>query len=366
MQCGCSPPIGEDARVVAGGHSLIPMMKLRMAQLEHLIDLQGLTELQGIRLEGGGITLGALTTQAAISASGRTSQGLPDPQGDRAADRRPAGAGGWHGRRQRRRWRSRQRHAGGDDGLGATYHASARIAGGGFLRGTSTRAPILHRAQEPGEIVTAIRIPAPTAGHGYAYEKLKRKIGDYATAAAAVVLTPRVGPWRAVRSASPMSPRRPFRRRCRPHPHRLPWRERSSMPRRRRRRSDHGAGLRWPRRRRLPHQDGRRDGARALERASSRALSPRSEAQNPDRDDGERQGRRGAGGAAPAADPFPARAAEPDRPAHRLRDEPLRRLHDRPRRQVSEGLHHLCRPGRWRQNRDDRRNRGGRRHAARP
>ncbi|MCE3249504.1 MAG: coxM, partial [Geminicoccaceae bacterium] len=35
--------LGEDARVVAGGHSLIPMMKLRMAQPEHLIDLQGLT-----------------------------------------------------------------------------------------------------------------------------------------------------------------------------------------------------------------------------------------------------------------------------------------------------------------------------------
>ena len=44
-------------------------------------------------------------------------------------------------------------------------------------------------ALEPGEILTAIRIPAPPAGHGYAYEKLKRKIGDYATAAAAVVLT---------------------------------------------------------------------------------------------------------------------------------------------------------------------------------
>ena len=42
---------------------------------------------------------------------------------------------------------------------------------------------------EPGEVLTAVRIPAPPAGHGHAYEKLKRKIGDYATAAAAVVLT---------------------------------------------------------------------------------------------------------------------------------------------------------------------------------
>jgi carbon-monoxide dehydrogenase medium subunit len=44
-------------------------------------------------------------------------------------------------------------------------------------------------ALEPGEILTSISIPVPAAGHGYAYEKLKRKVGDYATAAAAVVLT---------------------------------------------------------------------------------------------------------------------------------------------------------------------------------
>src|SRR4029077_18291231 len=44
-------------------------------------------------------------------------------------------------------------------------------------------------ALEPGELLTAVTIPVPAAGHGYAYEKLKRKVGDYATAAAAVVLT---------------------------------------------------------------------------------------------------------------------------------------------------------------------------------
>jgi carbon-monoxide dehydrogenase medium subunit len=44
-------------------------------------------------------------------------------------------------------------------------------------------------AIEPGEILTSVSIPVPPAGHGHAYEKLKRKIGDYATAAAAVVLT---------------------------------------------------------------------------------------------------------------------------------------------------------------------------------
>ena len=44
-------------------------------------------------------------------------------------------------------------------------------------------------ALEPGEILTSVSIPVPPSGHGYAYEKLKRKVGDYATAAAAVVLT---------------------------------------------------------------------------------------------------------------------------------------------------------------------------------
>jgi carbon-monoxide dehydrogenase medium subunit len=72
--------------------------------------------------------------------------------------------------------------------LNATYHAvgksgERRIASREFYQGA------YFTALEPGEIVTAIRIPSPAVGHGYAYEKLKRKVGDYATAAAAVVLT---------------------------------------------------------------------------------------------------------------------------------------------------------------------------------
>jgi carbon-monoxide dehydrogenase medium subunit len=72
--------------------------------------------------------------------------------------------------------------------LNATYHTvgksgERRIAAREFYQGA------YFTALEPGEIVTAIRIPVPAAKHGYAYEKLKRKVGDYATAAAAVVLT---------------------------------------------------------------------------------------------------------------------------------------------------------------------------------
>jgi len=64
-------------------------------------------------------------------------------------------------------------------GKGGTRKVSAR----GFYQGA------YQTGLAAGEILTAVRIPTPPPGHGYAYEKLKRKIGDYATAAAAVLLT---------------------------------------------------------------------------------------------------------------------------------------------------------------------------------
>ena len=84
--------------------------------------------------------------------------------------------------------------------LGATYHVMGkggerRIAARDILPGR-----LFHRAGS-GDILTAVRIPAPAAGHGYAYEKLKRKVGDYATAAAAVVLTIAAARSRRARSA---------------------------------------------------------------------------------------------------------------------------------------------------------------------
>ena len=57
-----------EARVVAGGHSLIPMMKLRLAAPEHLIDLQDVSELKGIAEENGHLVIGAMTTQAELIA----------------------------------------------------------------------------------------------------------------------------------------------------------------------------------------------------------------------------------------------------------------------------------------------------------
>ncbi len=179
---------GDDARPLAGGHSLIPMMKLRLATPDHLIDLHGIGELRGIRRDGDTVTIGAMTTQHDLLASPEIASALPilhetalviaDPQ-----IRYRGTLGG--------------NVANGDPGndmpalmmtLGATYHlqgpdGSREVAALDFYQGA------YFTAIEPGEILTAMSIPVPATGHGYAYEKLKRKVGDYATAAAAVMLT---------------------------------------------------------------------------------------------------------------------------------------------------------------------------------
>ena len=180
--------LGDDARPLAGGHSLVPMMKLRLATPEHLVDLHGIDGLKGVRREGDKVVIGAMTTQHELLASGEIAKSIPilhetalliaDPQ-----VRYRGTVGG--------------NVANGDPGndmpalmmtLGASYRlegpdGSREVAAADYYQGA------YFTAIEPGELLTSISVPMPAAGHGYAYEKLKRKIGDYATAAAAVVLT---------------------------------------------------------------------------------------------------------------------------------------------------------------------------------
>src|ERR1700748_1429535 len=61
--------LGDKARPLAGGHSLVPMMKLRLATPEHLVDLHGIDGLKGIRRDGNTIVIGAMTTQHELLAS---------------------------------------------------------------------------------------------------------------------------------------------------------------------------------------------------------------------------------------------------------------------------------------------------------
>ena len=184
--------LGDNGRVLAGGHSLIPMMKLRLASPGNLVDLSGIGELKGVRADGNDIVIGAMTTQHEVIASDlladkipllrETSLQIADPQV------RYLGTLGGN-------------VANGDPGndmpaamvcLGASYDVTGktggrRIGAREFYQGTYLT------ALETGEVLTAVRIPKPAAGHGWAYEKLKRKVGDYATAAAAVMLTMKGG-----------------------------------------------------------------------------------------------------------------------------------------------------------------------------
>ncbi len=178
---------GEDARVVAGGHSLIPMMKLRLARPGHLVDLQDLEELRGIRSEPDAVIIGAMTTQHELIGSEllaarcpiirETALQIADPQV------RYCGTLGGN-------------VANGDPGndmpavmiaLDARYRLKRRdgereVAARDFYRG------VYSTALQSDEILVSISIPTPAEAQGYAYEKQKRKVGDYATAAAAVML----------------------------------------------------------------------------------------------------------------------------------------------------------------------------------
>ena len=71
--------LGDEARPLAGGHSLVPMMKLRLATPEHLVDLHGIDGLKGIRRDGGTIVIGAMTTQHELLASDGYRQIPADP-----------------------------------------------------------------------------------------------------------------------------------------------------------------------------------------------------------------------------------------------------------------------------------------------
>ena len=327
--------LGDEARPLAGGHSLIPMMKLRLATPEHLVDLHGIGELKGIRRDGGTIVIGAMTTQHELLASERRSRpSLPilhetalliaDPQ-------------------VRYRGTIGGNVANGDPGndmpalmltLGATYRlkgpAGERdVAARDFYQGA------YFTALEPGEILTAISIPVPPAGHGYAYEKLKRKVGDYATAAAAVVLTMSGGKVATCSigltnlSETPLLAEDAAQRGDR-HGARRCGAEEGSRGRARR-------SCRRPPTARGPVEYRKHVGGIMVERALKRAAAAPAEGgiqwhhgkEDPCEDEGERRRGRRPRRAAHAARPFHPRESAAHRHPYRLRDDALRRLHGR-------------------------------------
>ena len=179
---------GEDAKILSGGQSLIPMMKLRIARPGYLIDINRISGLSYIKEEGGFLKIGGLTREAELESSPvirakypillDTAQVIADPQVRNLA----TVAGNL---------------AHGDP---ANDHPATMLALGAQVVATGAQGEriipieefflsLFTTALQPGEILTEIRIPVPPARSGGAYFKLERKVGDFATAAVAAQVT---------------------------------------------------------------------------------------------------------------------------------------------------------------------------------
>ena len=179
---------GEDAKILSGGQSLIPMMKFRLARPGYLIDINRISGLSYIKEEGGYLKIGGLTREADVESSPLirskypilfdTTRVIADPQ-----IRNMATLAG--------------NLAHGDP---ANDHPATMMALGAQVVATGSKGEriipierffvtVFTTDLQHDEIVTEIRIPTPPARSGGAYFKLERKVGDFATAAVAAQLT---------------------------------------------------------------------------------------------------------------------------------------------------------------------------------
>jgi aerobic carbon-monoxide dehydrogenase medium subunit len=179
---------GDEAKILSGGQSLIPMMKLRIARPAYLVDINRIAGLSYVKEEGGFLKIGGLTREAELEASPLvhakypilldTANVIADPQVRNLA----TVAGNL---------------AHGDP---ANDHPATMLALGAQVVATGTRGErvipieeffvtLFTTALQQGEILTEIRIPIPPAHSSGAYFKLERKVGDFATAAVAAQVT---------------------------------------------------------------------------------------------------------------------------------------------------------------------------------
>ena len=179
---------GEGAKILSGGQSLIPMMKIRLARPEFIIDINRLADLHYIKEEGGFLKIGGLTREADLETSDLirsnypiildTAASIADPQ-----VRNMATVGG--------------NLAHGDP---ANDHPATMLAleaeivaigrnGERIIPIKDFFLSVFTTALEYGEILTEIRIPIPPFGSGGSYFKLERKVGDFATVGVAAQVT---------------------------------------------------------------------------------------------------------------------------------------------------------------------------------
>jgi len=178
----------DDAKVLAGGHSLVPAMRLRLAFPGALVDLNNIDGLHYVKEEGGQLLIGAMTRENELERSPLVQERYPmlADAGLVIADPLVRNRGTIGGNLA---------HA--DP---ANDHPAVMLAYGATIvargAGGTREIPIddfftglFENALEPAELLVEIRIPAPGDGAGGAYVKFERKVGDYAVSAAAVQLT---------------------------------------------------------------------------------------------------------------------------------------------------------------------------------
>ncbi len=180
--------LGSEAKILSGGQSLIPMMKLRLASPPQIIDINRLPDLDYVSQQNGSLRIGALARESALERSpvvhslcpilADTTVVIADP-----LVRNQATVCG--------------NLAHGDP---ANDHPATMLALEASLIAVSTRGEreiaitdfftgLFETALQPDEILKEIRVPIPPAASGGAYLKLERKVGDYATAGVAAQIT---------------------------------------------------------------------------------------------------------------------------------------------------------------------------------
>jgi aerobic carbon-monoxide dehydrogenase medium subunit len=178
----------DDVKVLSGGQSLLPLLKLRLGAAGHLVDINRIPDLEYIREEGGVLRIGGRTRESALERSvliqtkypllAETAAVIADP-----LVRNLATVGGNLAHGDPANDHPATMLALRAEVVAAGPNGARTIPIDQFFLGLFTT------ALEPDEILTEIRVPVPPARSGGAYRKLERKVGDFATAAAAVQLT---------------------------------------------------------------------------------------------------------------------------------------------------------------------------------
>lgn len=179
--------LGEEAKVLAGGHSLLPLMKLRLAVPSSVIDLGAIAELNGIRIDDGWLVIGAMTRYVDLQLSSeiRREAGLLAQAAALVGDAQVRNRGTIGGAL------AHADPAGDMPAIARVLDATIETLSPRGTRSISADdffVGIFETALEPDEIITAVRLPR-ASGRRYHYEKFRRRLCDWAIVGSAVSLS---------------------------------------------------------------------------------------------------------------------------------------------------------------------------------